>query len=192
MFCNENERKRNKVKWRGRLWGLVKCFILEFDVMVSVRFDFSTMQLASTSLQPLVVTGRGFPELRFRLIYKDCVHSRGGYPPTRMCTHTHTHMYTHTHACSPTHTLYEVTDIKQREWHMLHTRRADLNCIWTRVSEECHHLIHKAWTVCTELLVLETWPPVGLYFHEKNKINIAVKKQTVAYLSDTKVFFNKL
>lgn len=85
----------------------------------------------------------------------------------------HTHVHPHTH----THTLYKVTDIKQREWHMLYTRRADLNCIWTRVSEECHHLIHKAWTVSTELLVLETWPPVGLYFHEKNKINIAVKNR---------------
>lgn len=64
---------------------------MEFDVVASVRLDFSTMQLASTSLQPLVVTGRGFPELRFRLIYEDCVHSRGGYPPTHMYTHTHTH-----------------------------------------------------------------------------------------------------
>lgn len=147
----------------------MKCFILEFDRMISVRFDFSTMQLASTSFQPLVVTGRCFPELLFRLIYKDCVHSRDGYLPT--------HMYTHTHACSPTHTLYKVTDIKQREWHMLHAPRADLNCIWTCVSEGCHHLIHKAWTVCTELLVLETWPPEGLHFHEKNKINIAVKNR---------------
>lgn len=171
MKKKENERKLNgdgvfEASWNVLFWSLTSWFLWDL-----IFLQCSSLQRHCSLWWSQVEAFLNYVSASFtRIVFTQEVVIR-----QHACTPTHTRMYTHTHACSPTHTLYKVTDIKQREWHMLHAPRADLNCIWTRVPEECHHLIHKAWTVCTELLVLETWPPVGLYFHEKNKINIAVK-----------------
>lgn len=161
MKMKENERKLNgdsvlEASWNVWFWSLTLWFLWDL-----IFLQCSSLQRHCSLWWSQVEAFLNYFSASFtRIVFTQVVVTR---PHT--CTPTHTH------------TLYKVTDIKQREWHMLYTRRADLNCIWTRVSEECHHLIHKAWTVSTELLVLETWPPVGLYFHEKNKINIAVKNR---------------
>lgn len=131
------------------------------------QHGFSATRLPSTSFQPFQpLSGRHSFLNDISASFTRIVHSQGVVfrqhtytPPTHDCTQTHTHTLQLK--------LYEVTDIKQREWHMLYAHRADLNCIWTCVSEESHHWVHKAWTVCTQPLVLESRPLEGLGFHEK-------------------------